>query len=70
MAMARYCERCGAVFPLSDLFYNRVRLYTYNPEHTNMMTGSGSAMGDDPLDKELCHNCVEDLKKWLKDPTL
>lgn len=70
MAMARYCERCGSVFPLSDLFYNRVRLYTYDPERDSMTRGSGSTRDKDFLDKELCHNCVEDLEKWLKDPTL
>jgi len=61
MAMARYCERCGACFPLSDVFYNRVRLYKDNPEVRTLRDSV-----PDFIDKELCHNCAMEFETWLK----
>ena len=62
MAQARICDRCGATFPLTETFYNRVRLYHDDPEMA-MQRGERST---DCKDVEICHNCAEDLMDFLQ----
>lgn len=64
MAIARICERCGAVFPLSSVCRNRVMLCYYNPEETNLK--AGTPVSADRVDLEICHNCMADLETFLK----